>query len=283
MAKRRKKRALRLRIPSVGRPSTKKRAQRSHQHPELWGLALAATGVFLATLLWFRWDGGVAGGAVEDGIRGAVGSLAYTAPAILTVVGVLMVGRSALVDVRPFRTGLLVGLLGALLALGRDHGGFVGRVLEGVVATLLGTTGALIVGATAIVFGALLLSGASIGALVQRSHKAVRRATRARVSETETWPTPRRAASPPSDKPHAPPVDAVEEFPDVVGEPPPLVAAFEETQANAWASPFEETLESHPDYELPTRDMLRRSKPSTAPRNDERIGGVLVQALANFG
>jgi DNA segregation ATPase FtsK/SpoIIIE, S-DNA-T family len=282
MAKRRKKRALRLRVPSRVTRSGKKRGQRSHHHPELWGLALAATGVFLATLFWFGWDGGVAGGAIEDAINGAIGALAYTAPAILIVVGSLMVARSALVDVRPFRTGLAVGLLGALLALGRDHGGYVGTALEGIFATLLGATGALIVGATAIVFGALLLSGASLGALLHRSHHAVRRAARVRVTETQSLP---RRAKPPEPEPHppAPPVDAVQEFPDVVGEPPPLVPVFEETQQDAWPSPFEDTLESHPDYVLPDRDLLRRSKPSTGPRNDERVGGVLVQTLANFG
>ena len=136
MAKRRKKRALRLRVPSVRRNGGKKRA-RTHHHPELWGLALAATGVFLATLFWFGWDGGLVGGGVEDAIRAAVGALGYTAPAILVVLGVLMVARSALVDVRPFRAGLIVGLLGALLALGSEHGGFVGGVLERLLATLL--------------------------------------------------------------------------------------------------------------------------------------------------
>jgi S-DNA-T family DNA segregation ATPase FtsK/SpoIIIE len=281
MARRRKKRALRLRVPSrVTRTGNKKRAQRSHHHPELWGLALAATGVFLATLFWFGWDGGVAGGAIEDGIYGAIGALGSTAPAILIVVGSLMVARSALVDVRPFRTGLAVGLLGALLALGRDHGGYVGTALEEIFATLLGSTGALIVGATAMVFGTLLLSGASLGALLHRSHHAVRRATRARISETQTPPRRAKASEP---EPHAPPVDAVQEFPDVVGEPPPLVPVFEETQQDAWPSPFEDTLESHPDYVLPERDLLRRSKASTGPRNDERVAEALVQTLANFG
>ena len=34
-----------------------------------------------------------------------------------------MLVRSALVDLRPFRTGLVVGAFGLMIALGRDDGG----------------------------------------------------------------------------------------------------------------------------------------------------------------
>ena len=57
-------------------------------------------------------------------------------------IGLLMVARSELVDVRPFRTGLTVLSLGLLLALGAEHGGLAGQALEGIVGTLLGSTGA---------------------------------------------------------------------------------------------------------------------------------------------
>ena len=49
-------------------------------------------------------------------------------------------------------------------------------MLGGGLAKLLGSTGALLVGVTALLAGGLLLSGASYGALLRRSHHAVRRA-----------------------------------------------------------------------------------------------------------
>ena len=128
MARKKRKSPLRPRVPSRVKKRRGKKSQRGHHHPELWGLVLAAAGIFLATLFWFRWDGGVVGGPVEDSFRGAIGAAAYVAPLALFVLGLLMVSRSELVDVRPFRTGLIVLSLGLLLALGADHGGLVGRV-----------------------------------------------------------------------------------------------------------------------------------------------------------
>ena len=284
MSKRRKKRSLRPRIPSrVKKRTTKKRgAQRSHHHSELWGLAFAATGLFLATLFWFGWDGGFAGGAIENAIRAAVGAAGYVAPAILLVLGTLMVARSELVDVRPFRTGLLVGVPGILLTLGKTHGGFVGGALEGMLAALLGTTGALIVGVTAIVFATLLVSGASVGALMRRSHHVMRRATRRRPVRAVA---PLPIAEPEPERPHEPPIDVEHDYPDVVGEPPPLVSSLDESDESSGSFPalFDDTLESHESYVLPDRELLRRSKPSAGPRNDERVAETLVHALANFG
>ncbi|HET9673549.1 MAG TPA: DNA translocase FtsK [Gaiellaceae bacterium] len=263
------------------------RRQRGHHHPELWGLGLAAAGLFLATLFWFGWEGGVVGGWIVDGFRGAIGAAAYAAPAALIAIGLLMVARSALVDVRPFRTGLTVLTLGLLLALGADHGGLAGGALEGLVGTLLGSTGAAIVGVTAVVVGALLLSGASLGALLRQSGHAVhtaatartRRASRAVTQVTDCYKEPAPARAP------EPPVDAVHDYPDVVGDPPPLLvhASEEETQTELPAV-FEDTLESHSDYELPDRTLLRRSPPAKTPaQGDNRIAEALVQTLANFG
>ena len=65
----------------------------------------------------------------------------YVLPISLTAIGGLMVGRSALVDLRPFRTGVAVASTGLLLVLEEDWGGYVGQGLEAV-ARLLGETGA---------------------------------------------------------------------------------------------------------------------------------------------
>src|SRR3954451_15804311 len=219
MAKRRKKRPLRPRVPSRVKKRTRK--VRSEQHHELIGLGLLAHGVFLASILYLGWSGGMVGGGIADIFRGAIGAAAYAAPAAFVAVGGLMVARSALVDVRPFRTGLLVTTFGLLATLGADHGGALGRGLEKLFGLLVGSTGTTIIGVLALIVGTLLLSGASAGALVRRSGHAVRRAhTRARralPTELPLQPAPvipiRTAVEPP--------VDAVHDFPDVVGENQP--------------------------------------------------------------
>ena len=121
------------------------------------------------------------GGWIADGFTSVIGAAAYVAPVAFLAIGGLMVARSALVDVSPFRTGLIVTAVGLMTALGSAHGGVLGDGLGTLFGTLLGTTGTTIVGVLALVVGALLLSGASAGALVRRSGHAVRRAhTRAR-------------------------------------------------------------------------------------------------------
>jgi DNA segregation ATPase FtsK/SpoIIIE, S-DNA-T family len=281
MARKKRKSPLRPRIPSRVK-KRKGRRQRGHHHPELWGLVLTAAGIFLATLFWFGWEGGVVGGAIEDAVRALIGSAAYALPAALVVVGVLMIARSDLVDVRPFRTGSIVLAIGLMLALGSTNGGYVGRALEGIFATLLGETGATILGATTIVFGALLLSGASLGALLRQSGHAVRTAARRRP----VAPRPALVAQshrPPIQEPHEPPVDAVHDYPDVVGEAPPLVTQMDVLEPET-PTLFEDTLEAHDDYELPDRTVLRRSPPAKGPaKSDDRIAEALVQTLANFG
>src|SRR5215813_850994 len=176
MAKR-KKRPLRPRVPSRVKKRTRKGSRvRSEQHHELVGLGLLALGVFLASILYLGWSGGMVGGAIADGFTGVIGAAAYVAPVAFLVVGALMVARSALVEVRPFRTGLVVTSFGLLAALGAAHGGTLGRGLDKLFGLLVGSTGTTIIGVLALVVGTLLLTGASAGALVRRSGHAVKRA-----------------------------------------------------------------------------------------------------------
>ena len=108
MARRRKRRTLRPRVPA----RVKRRKQRGgkkaegHQHPELIGLGLLALGVFLGAVVWAGWNGGYVGLWIGEGLDALVGSATWGLPAALAIVGALMVARSDLVDVRPFRTGL---------------------------------------------------------------------------------------------------------------------------------------------------------------------------------
>src|SRR5438477_3534873 len=150
-----------------------KRAQaHAHHHPELIGLGLAGLGVFLAAVLWF----GFSGGPVAHIVRGGVGAAAYLAPIVLAPLGALMVTRSALIDVRPFRLGLGVALTGLLLTLGDAHGGYAGKGLEKLVALGLGTSGATILGVLLAIAGTLFLTGASLGAILRRTGHVLRKA-----------------------------------------------------------------------------------------------------------
>jgi DNA segregation ATPase FtsK/SpoIIIE, S-DNA-T family len=281
---RKKKRALRPRTPS--RVKKRRRATRGHHHPELWGLGLVAFGLFLGVVLYGGWDGGIVGQPVADGARALVGAAAYVAPLACVAVGALMVARSALVDLRPFRTGLAVLTVGLLATLGTDHGGYAGTAIGGGLGKLLGP-GAPILGVLALIVGALLLSGASAGAIVRRSHRAVRSAAQRRprrlpaIQDDEVTIEKRRAR-------HDPPVDAVQAFPDVVShEPPPLlVQPVDEVLAEDPPTLFElEQQQEHGEYVLPDRDLLRRSNPATKsdPAVADRVGEALVQTLAHFG
>jgi S-DNA-T family DNA segregation ATPase FtsK/SpoIIIE len=291
MAARKKKRPLRPRTPSRVRKRTRKTRRRaSHEHPELLGLTLAAFGLFLATLLYLGWEGGIVGEKIDAGLRDALGSAAYAAPLALIVVGGLMLLRSGLLDVHPFRTGLAVTVLGLMITLGAAHGGFVGELLGGGVARLLGDTGAFLVGLTLLLAGGLLLSGASYGALLRRSGHAVRRAHGAasrRRGVGREKAADRVHASGPLALAHEPPVDVVHDYPDVVSEglsePPPLLLAEEPTEEQAPL--FEIAPRPQGEYVLPDRGVLKSSPAAAANarQSDRRIADTLVEALAHFG
>ncbi len=80
-----------------------------------------------------------------------------------------MVGRSGLVDFRPFRVGLVVASAGLLILLGADNGGELGGALDGGFERLVGTSGTIILGSFAFTVGIVLLTGASLGAVLRRS------------------------------------------------------------------------------------------------------------------
>src|SRR5689334_21479046 len=225
MARRRKRRTLKPRVPSRVRRRKRgaKRAE-GHQHPELIGLGLLALGVFLGAVVWAGWNGGFVGGWVADGLDALIGSAAYALPAVFAIVGALMVARSDLVDFGPFRTGLVVLAFGLMITLGKDQGGYVGTLLGGGLALAIGSTGVAIAGLLTLLVGALLITGASAGAMLRSSGRAVHRAARRTIPRTR--PEPRLqvidGAAPPAPVmppvPLAPPVDVVNEFPELVKE-----------------------------------------------------------------
>ena len=292
MAKRRTKRTLRPRTPS--RVKRRKRAprQRSHHHPELIGLGLTAAGLFVATLVYLGWEGGRAGGSIVDGIWALVGDAGYLLPTALVVVGSLMLGRSRLVQVHPFRWGLGCLSLGLFLLLA-DSGGYIGTALDEIVATLIGRTGAVIAGAAVSIAGVLLLSGASVGALIRDSAPAVLRARSAARRTFERAPRLDDEPLPPPIPLRArslePPVDAVSDFPDVVGqaEPPSLLSLHEDepTEESQQQVLFEPPNPAKVEYVLPEPSLLHRSaaRPVGKAASSDQAAEALVRALADFG
>ncbi len=287
MPRKKRKSKLRPRTPSRVKKRRPAVRPRSLQHPELWGLGLVALGLFLGSVIYAGWNGGYVGGALADGLDALVGGASWVVPVAFVLLGGLMVAKSALVDVRPFRTGLVVVSFGLMLALGRDQGGYLGQAVGGAVGVAIGVTGSTILGILLLLVGALLLSGASLGALLRRSHHQVRlAASRARRPRpvAETWDEPVAPARARAKKPL---VDAEAAYPDVV-EPPPLAPSpllTLESQLLQQEQLFDDITTEHPEYRLPDRDVLRTSpeKTDSSGETAARVADLLVQTLAHFG
>ncbi len=280
-------------MPSRVKKTQTKRSRPRNEHSELWGLGAIALGLFLGAVLYFGWNGGYVGGWLGDGLHRLIGAATYGLPVALTVLGGLMVTRSALVDVRPFRAGVVVLAAGLMISLGKDQGGYAGQLLGGAVAVAIGATGSLLLGSVLILGGSLLLSGASLGAILRHSGRSLHKAaTKARASrsgtryrdETVTMSHPRVA--------HTPPVDGVASFPDVLHDTPPHTLApppFLHTEPARLVveepTLFDEVTSENSVYTLPDAGVLRRSPPGGDESGEEaaRVAELLVQTLAHFG
>ena len=317
MARKKRPRKLRPRTPARIRkkraPARRSQSQSqrrvaSHHYPELAGLALVAFGIFFGAVLYGGWNGGSAGAWLANGLHDLIGAAAYVAPVALVAVGGLMLARSRLVDFRPFRIGLVLTALGLGLALGRAHGGYFGRGLDASLGHAIGSTGLAVLGAFTLLAGVLLLTGASVGAILRRSHHAVRvagRSARQRLQPSntvlqsqeahgfETEPAAALAAVA-SAGPPPPLVDVVEDYPDLVSseenayEPAPLLvdlAAGDKPAEDTQASLFDVADAPPPDYRLPDRAILRRSKAvdGSSAEHGARTAELLVRTLSHFG
>jgi S-DNA-T family DNA segregation ATPase FtsK/SpoIIIE len=281
-----------------------------HTHPELWGLSLVALGLVLGMVLWLSRDGGMAGGHIERGLADLFGVAAALLPLVLCGVGGLMLVRSTLVDVRPFRVGLITALGGCMIVLGEAHGGWLGALVGGTLADVIGGTGAAIVGVTLTLAGVLIVSGASAGALLRRSGRAVRSASAVAGSaakraldglEWESVPADDQPAAAPTPPPRSArarhPVDGVEAYPDIVtagsAGPAPLVPpvdepAFELSTESASTEEADAAFAPsgrHAGYKLPERSILKPSPPVRADSGDAsaKTAQLLVETLAHFG
>src|SRR4051794_4000581 len=295
---RKRKRKLRPRLPSrVKKTRTKRSARARTQHPELWGLGAIALGLFLGAVLYFGWNGGYVGGWLGDGLDRLVGDANYIVPVALAVLGALVVTRSALVDVRPFRTGMAVLGCGLMVTLGKDQGGYVGQLLGGAVGVAIGATGSLLFGVFLMLVGSLLLTGASLGAILRRSGRGLHHAARRARSRSLDGGSPRAESVTQPIRPApsvAPPVDAVSAFPDVVGgsvvpphagaQPAPLQTE-PPTLLEDPPTLFDEVTSEHAEYKLPDAGVLRVS-PEQGEDSGEtaaRVAELLVQTLSHFG
>ena len=296
MARRRRKRSLRPRVPARVKKRTKR--SRSHRENELFGLALTALGLVLAVILYLGLDGGAVGSWLADALREVLGQAAYVLPLALLGVGGLMLARSELLDVRPFRLGLAVGFLGLMTLLGKDNGGWVGLALGGALAGLIGETGAAIVGGTLLLGGALLISGASTGAILRRTGHVVRRAgsgarraldwSSTETQTGETFASPVERTEPAASK-HV--VDGAEAYPDVVssaaaplGEREPLVRRAVRTRARNARRHFRALLRALGIP--PSRPRHPQEVPCDAVANKDtgaRTAELLVRTLSEFG
>jgi S-DNA-T family DNA segregation ATPase FtsK/SpoIIIE len=296
MARRKKRRPLRPRVPA--RVKKRTRRPRSQHEGELIGLALVALGLVLSAILYLGLDGGTVGSWLADALEAVLGGAAYGLPLALLAVGGLMLARSELLEVRPFRLGLGVGFLGLMTLLAKDNGGWIGLALGGALAGLIGDTGAAIVGGALLLAGALLVSGASTGAILRRTGHVVRNAgsgaRRALDWASSESQTDERNALPLPVEPEEPPrrlLDGAEAYPDVVGtslptvdsqhrlvpeEPVPDIASIESVL---------ETTAENPEYRLPDREILKTSPatPASSADTGARTAELLVRTLAEFG
>ena len=238
----------------------KKRTKRprSQHENELLGLALLALGLVLAAILYLGLDGGAVGSWLADVLTQIIGNAAYVLPVACVALGGLLLARSDLLDVRPFRLGVGVSFLGLMTLLGKDSGGWVGMAIGGTLAALIGQTGAAIIGGALLVAGLLLVTGASTGAILRRTGHAVKRAgTGARrafewpSSESQTAEdvlVPERVSATAAAATEQRLLDGAEAYPDVVGagdseEAPLLVADEPEPAFESIESVFETTAE----------------------------------------
>ena len=188
-------------------------------------------------------------------------------PLALLGVGGLLLARSELLDVRPFRLGLGVGFFGLMVLLGKDNGGWIGLALGGAFAGLIGDTGAAIIGGALLLGGALLVSGArlarSCGARDTSFARRLGRATRPRLDVDRDADggdlRERRRRDEPIAVRHV--VDGAEAYPDVVsstsqGENALLVRDDEpDFEPESLESVFE-TSSEHAEYRSSDRGIL---------------------------
>ena len=271
------------------------RRRRSQHENELLGLALLALGLVLGAILYVGLDGGAVGSWLADVLTSVVGNAAYVLPLALVALGGLLLARSELLEVRPFRLGVGVSFLGLMTLLGKDSGGWIGMAIGGTLAALIGTTGAAIIGGALLLGGLLLVTGASTGAILRRTGHVMKRAGSGARRALE-WPSSESQTAEDFNEREPQQVtaqhrllDGAEAYPDVVGPSLPseessLVAEESEPELVSIESVFE-TSSEHREYRLPDRSLLRASPVGPTAKSDSsaKTADLLVRTLSEFG
>ena len=153
------------------------------------GLGLVGIAVFFSLVFYFGWEGGTVGAALADAVGFLFGKVAYLTPIVLFGAGAVLVARPSLPEgVRPtagvvlLLTALTLGFAAGTLGLGpdspardgyfdpsffNDHGGLVGEALYYVTSTLFQSAGAHIAFVFLLAGSLLLLTGTSVGRLLE--------------------------------------------------------------------------------------------------------------------
>jgi S-DNA-T family DNA segregation ATPase FtsK/SpoIIIE len=200
--------------PRARRPAQRSRSSRSRpparrdprdlvegldqRHYDVFGLALIATGIYLALVLYMEWDGGPVGLTISDGLSNAAGKVAYVVPIALAGWGASLIARPLIKAPSALNAGavlvlcaLLLGFAAQTAGLGParpvrheyfehrfviEHGGVVGESLYWASASLFQRVGAHILTALMLLSGVLLLTGTTIAQIVGFTGRAMRRA-----------------------------------------------------------------------------------------------------------
>jgi DNA segregation ATPase FtsK/SpoIIIE, S-DNA-T family len=168
------------------------------RHYDVFGLALIATGIYLALVLYMGWDGGPVGLTAYDGLSNAAGKVAYVVPIALAGWGASLIARPLIKAPSALNAGavlvlcaLLLGFAAQTAGLGParptrhdyfehrfmiEHGGVVGESLYWAAASLFQRVGAHILTVLMLLSGILLLTGTTIAQIVGVTGRAMRRA-----------------------------------------------------------------------------------------------------------
>ncbi len=172
-----------------------------------------AVGVFLGLVLWGGLDGGTAGRRVGEGLAWAVGLMRFGVPVALLAGGGALLLRPVLPALRPLRTGTLClfASVGLALAAGtfglgpagprpagwqsellKARGGVVGEALYWIVHRLTSDVGVGVLVVFLFVAGVVLLTGASVSAVLRATGHGLADSTR--VLRTVRGPIDRAAS-----------------------------------------------------------------------------------------
>jgi DNA segregation ATPase FtsK/SpoIIIE, S-DNA-T family len=153
------------------------------------------------------WDGGVVGAKIDGALHLTAGRVAAVVPILLVIAGASVFLRSGLLHVRPLRTGVILLLVGAVLAFSTTdtataerHGGLIGAYSRSLLQGLIGPVGVTIFVVLCIVAAVILITGGSIGLAMRSSGRKVAQAAGAgaRLSEEMVRMYRERPASRPS-------------------------------------------------------------------------------------